>query len=724
MTRAILLAMVGASLLRQQNQAFQMRPNRLNQYFASLTTVKGVGPKIGQAFARLLRGDVLLEARRIDLLLHMPVAVIDRSLQPSVAEAPDGVIVTVKLTIDKHLPPPRNNKRVPYRILAHDETDEITITYFHANGGYLERQMPVGSVRYVSGKMERFNGVPQITHPDHVVDEDSFSSMPFIEPVYPLTAGLSGKVVHKTVQACLEDLDRLPEWQEKALLDREHWPAFHDALDRVHNPIGLSDLDVMSVSRRRIAYDECLASQLALSLVRSNVKKAKGLARRWDGKLKAALIAALPFTLTGSQQQAIAEIEADLAVAERMLRLVQGDVGSGKTMVALMAAADVIESGAQVAMMAPTDLLARQHYQSVKGLCDQVGIRVAVMTGKDSAGVKRQTLAALEQGDIDFLIGTHALFQPSVVFADLGLAIVDEQHRFGVQQRLTLSDKGAATDLLVMTATPIPRTLVLTHYGDMDVSLLTEKPAGRKPIDTRTMSLDRLDELVGRLNTALAKGAKCYWVCPLVEESEVLEVTAAEDRFETLKQVFGNRVELIHGRMSADEKKAAMDHFKDGDAQILVATTVIEVGVDVPEATIMVIEHAERFGLAQLHQLRGRVGRGDKASSCILLFQGPLGNIAKERLSMMRDTEDGFRIAEADLRLRGEGDVLGTKQSGMPGFRVTDAEAHQDLMEMARKEARLIIEMDPGLAGPRGEALRDLLYLFGRDEAIKLLKAG
>ena len=701
-----------------------MRPDRLNSYFASLTTLKGVGPKIGQAFSRLLRGDVLQPSRRIDLLLHMPVAVIDRSLQPSLAEAPDGFIVTLRLTIDKHLPPPRNNKRVPYRVLAHDETGEITLTYFHANGGYLERQMPVGCVRFVSGRLERFNGVPQITHPDHVVDEDDLASMPLIEPVYPLTAGLSGKVVHKTVLACLEEMPPLPEWQEKALLDREHWPAFHEALERIHNPIGLSDIDLLSSARRRIAYDECLASQLALSLVRSNVKKAKGLARQWDGKLKGALIDALPFTLTGSQQQAIAEIEADLALPERMLRLVQGDVGSGKTMVALMAAADVIESGAQAAMMAPTDLLARQHYQSVRSLCETVGIRVAVMTGKDSAAVKRQILQALEKGDIDFLIGTHALFQQSVVFADLGLAIVDEQHRFGVHQRLMLSEKGVATDLLVMTATPIPRTLVLTHYGDMDVSLLTEKPAGRKPIDTRTMSLDRLAELVSRLAAQLEKGAKCYWVCPLVEESELLDATAAEERHESLKAVFGHRVELIHGRMSAEEKKSAMDHFKDGDAQILVATTVIEVGVDVPDATIMVIEHAERFGLAQLHQLRGRVGRGDKASSCILLFQGPLGSVAKERLNMMRETEDGFRIAEADLRLRGEGDVLGTKQSGMPGFRVTDAEAHKDLMEMARKEARLIVEMDPGLQGKRGDSLRDLLYLFGRDEAILLLKAG
>ncbi|WP_114008747.1 ATP-dependent DNA helicase RecG [Cohaesibacter intestini] len=701
-----------------------MRPSHLNSYFASLMSLKGVGPKIAQAFAKLLRGDVLLEARRIDLLLHMPVGVIDRSLQSDLATAPEGAIVTVKVTIDKHLPPPRNNRRVPYRILAHDETDDLTLTYFHAKGGYLEKQLPVGEMRYISGRLERFNGGPQITHPDHVVSEADFATMPLLEPVYPLTAGLSGKVLHKAVQASLDDLESLPEWQDQALMDREKWMPFDEALRRVHLPHDLADLEETSPVRKRLAYDECLANQLALALVRSKVKKSAGIARCWEGKLKAKLLAALPFTLTGSQTEAIADIEADLALPERMLRLVQGDVGSGKTMVALMAAADVIESGSQAAMMAPTDLLARQHYQSVKSLCEAVGIRVAVLTGKDTAATRRDTLSALEKGDIDFLLGTHALFQQTVVFADLGLAIVDEQHRFGVHQRLTLSAKGEATDLLVMTATPIPRTLVLTHYGDMDVSLLTEKPAGRKPIDTRTMNLERLPELVQRLAQAIDQGVKCYWVCPLVEESELLDATAAEDRYATLKQVFGNKVELVHGRMTSDEKRSAMEHFKDGDAQILVATTVIEVGVDVPEATIMVIEHAERFGLAQLHQLRGRVGRGDKASSCILLFKGPLGQVARERLNMMRETEDGFRIAEADLRLRGEGDVLGTKQSGLPGFRLTDPEAHKGLMEMARTEGRLIIETNPDLEGIRGAALRDLLYLFSRDEAIRLLKAG
>ncbi|MCT4657123.1 MAG: ATP-dependent DNA helicase RecG [Cohaesibacter sp.] len=701
-----------------------MRPLYLNQLFASLLGIKGVGPKMSQTFSKLLRGDALLEARRIDLLLHMPHSLIDRSLQPGIAHAPDGGIVTVKVTIDKHMPPPRHNRRVPYRILCHDETDSLTLIFFHAKGGYLERQMPVGEVRYVSGRLERYNGEAQIAHPDHVVSEEDFASLPLIEPVYPLTAGLSSKVVHKTMQVALDDLPVIGEWQDKAWLDKHGWAGFSECLQRVHNPLEVKDVEPIAPARLRLAYDECLASQLALSLVRNSIKKEAGIARRWSGKLAKALTAALPFALTQSQLNSIADIEKDLASPERMLRLVQGDVGSGKTMVALFAAIAVIESGSQTAIMAPTELLARQHLQSIKPLCDAIGVRVTTLTGKDSAGDKKAKLKALKEGDIDLLIGTHALFQGTVEFADLGLAIVDEQHRFGVHQRLMLSSKGQATDLLVMTATPIPRTLVLTYFGDMDVSLLTEKPAGRKPIATRTMSLDRFDELVSGIGRAVQNGAKVYWVCPLVEESDVLDVTSAEDRFASLKNIFGSHVALVHGRMTPDEKKQAMDNFKDGEAQILVATTVIEVGVDVPDATIIVIEHAERFGLAQLHQLRGRVGRGDKASSCILLFKGPLGEVSKARLSIMRETEDGFRIAEEDLRLRGEGDLLGTKQSGMPGFRIAQMEFHQELMEAARDDARLITEKDPGLQSPRGKALRDLLYLFGRDEAILLLKAG
>ncbi len=701
-----------------------MRSTQLNPLFASLRGIKGVGPKLSHAFGKLLRGDENLEARKIDLLLHMPHSLIDRSLQPGLAYAPDGVIVTIRATIDKHLPPPRNNRRVPYRIQAHDETGELTLVFFHAKGSYLEQQMPVGEERYISGRLERFKGEAQIAHPDHVVTEEEFASMALLEPVYPLTAGLSGKVLHRTVIAALEELPELAEWQDGPWLAQNSWSSFHEALQRVHTPLETEDIDPLSKFRQRLAYDECLASQLALSLVRKSVKKEAGVARRWQGKLAEALTAALPFSLTGSQTKAIDDISNDLTTPERMLRLIQGDVGSGKTMVALFAAANVIESGSQAAMMAPTELLARQHLQSIKPLCDAVGIRVASLTGKDGAASKREKLKALKDGDIDFLIGTHALFQDKVEFADLGLAIVDEQHRFGVHQRLMLSSKGRATDLLVMTATPIPRTLVLTYFGDMDVSLLTEKPAGRKPIATRTMSMDRLGELVHGLQRALQTGAKVYWVCPLVEESEVLDVTSAEDRFSSLKEVFGNRVELVHGRMTPDEKSAAMYNFKDGEADILVATTVIEVGVDVPDATIIVIEHAERFGLAQLHQLRGRVGRGDKASSCILLFKGPLGEVSKARLAIMRETEDGFRIAEEDLRLRGEGDLLGTKQSGTPGFKLAQMEIHQQLMEAARDDARLIIENDLALQSPRGQALRNLLYLFGRDEAIQLLKAG
>ncbi|MCV6547173.1 MAG: ATP-dependent DNA helicase RecG [Cohaesibacter sp.] len=701
-----------------------MRSTQLNPFFASLKGIKGVGPKLSLAFGKLLRGDEALEARRIDLLLHMPHSLIDRSLQPGIAHAPDGMIVTIKARIDKHIAPPRNNRRVPYRILAHDETGDVTLVFFHAKGGYLERQIPVGEERYISGRLERYQGEAQIAHPDHVVSEDDFASMALLEPVYPLTAGISGRILHRTMLTALDDVPPLAEWQDGPWLSQNGWPSFQEALQRVHSPLESADIEPVSPYRQRLAYDECLASQLALSLVRKSVKKQAGIARKWSGQLSEVLTKALPFSLTNSQSKAIDDISKDLQQPERMLRLIQGDVGSGKTMVALFAAANVIESGSQAAMMAPTELLARQHLQSIKPLCDAVGIRAESLTGKDSAASRRDKLKALKDGDIDFLIGTHALFQDKVEFADLGLAIVDEQHRFGVHQRLTLSAKGKATDLLVMTATPIPRTLVLTYFGDMDVSLLSEKPAGRKPIATRTMSLDRLDELVHGLHRALQSGAKVYWVCPLVEESEVLDVTSAEDRFASLREAFGSRVALVHGRMTADEKSAAMHHFKDGEADILVATTVIEVGVDVPDATIIVIEHAERFGLAQLHQLRGRVGRGDKASSCILLFKGPLGEVSKARLAIMRETEDGFRIAEEDLRLRGEGDLLGTKQSGTPGFRLAQMEIHQQLMEAARDDARLIIENDPDLKSDRGQALRKLLYLFGRDEAIRLLKAG
>ncbi|TIW09831.1 MAG: ATP-dependent DNA helicase RecG, partial [Mesorhizobium sp.] len=594
----------------------------------------------------------------------------------------------------------------------------------YAHAAYLEKSMPVGEHVVISGRMEWFNGRPTMVHPDHVALAGEAENLPLVEPVYPLTAGLSGKVLRRAIGQALGRLPELPEWQDDAFMRRQTFPPFADALAGIHYPADPIDVAVEGVAWRRLAYDELLAGQVSLALVRARIRRLSGRPLTGDGSVVEKLREALPYSLTPSQEFALAEILADLADPERMLRLLQGDVGSGKTVVALLAMARAVEAGGQAALMAPTEILARQHLATIAPLAQKAGLRTAILTGREKGRERTETLAGLASGEIDIVVGTHALFQESVTFHDLVLAVVDEQHRFGVHQRLAITAKGDAPDMLVMTATPIPRTLVLTAFGDMDVSKLTEKPAGRQPIRTVTLPLERLDELVGRMRDAVADGQKIYWICPLVEESEEVKLMSAEDRFASLKPLFGDQIGLVHGRMKGAEKDEAMRAFKQGETRILIATTVIEVGVDVPDATIMVIEHAERFGLAQLHQLRGRVGRGDKPSSCVLLYKDPLGQTAKRRLSVMRETEDGFLIAEEDLKLRGEGELLGTRQSGTPGFQVARIEAHADLLEAARDDARLILSRDPELQSERGEALRLLLYLFGRDEAVRLLRAG
>ncbi|MGE3626599.1 MAG: ATP-dependent DNA helicase RecG, partial [Hyphomicrobiales bacterium] len=575
-------------------------------------------------------------------------------------------------------------------------------------------------------RVDLYDGHAQMAHPDHVVAPAELASLPLIEPVYPLTAGLSGKVLLKATAQALERVPALPEWQDPAWLARRKWPDFATALRAVHRPASTANLDAGDPARQRLAFDELLANQLALALVRRRMKKAAGRSLRGDGRYREAISAALPYTLTNAQQQALEEIEADMAAPERMLRLLQGDVGSGKTAVALNAMAIAVEAGTQAAMMAPTEVLARQHHATIAPLAERAGLACVLLTGREKGRTREKLLAGLASGETHIAIGTHALFQDDVAFQDLGLAVVDEQHRFGVHQRLALQAKGAAmaADMLVMTATPIPRTLQMTHYGDMDVSRLREKPPGRQPIATRALPLERIGEVTDRLAAAIRDGAQAYWVCPLVEESENLDVAAAEQRHEALRKLFGDRAALIHGRMPAAAKDEIMAGFADGKVAILVATTVIEVGVDVPNATIMVIEHAERFGLSQLHQLRGRVGRGTGKSACMLLYQQPLGETATARLTVMRETEDGFVIAEEDLRLRGGGELLGTRQSGMPAFRLAELPRDGDLLAAARDDARLILGRDPTLTTPRGEALRTLLYLFGRDEAIRLLGAG
>ena len=699
-----------------------MRPPLLNPLFAPVTSLSGVGPKQDKLLRYLL--DRNETPRLVDLLLHMPTNVIDRRSRPKLRDATAGSVVTLALTIDRHQAPRGRFSRAPYLVYASDDTGDVVLTYFRGDRSYLEKQMPVGSKRYVSGTIQMFDGMWQIVHPDKVMDEAAFAKMPVIEPVYPLTEGLMLGSLRRAVALALPKVPQLPEWIDAKVLRNAKFPSLNEALARLHAPQELEDVLPDRPFWQRLAYDELLAGQLALALVRAQLRRPAGVRNAGDGHLRRKIIDALPYALTASQREAAAAIAKDLAQPLRMLRLLQGDVGSGKTVVALLAAAAVAETGKQAALMAPTEILARQHLSTITPLAAQAGLRVAILTGREKGKERKNILARLAAGEIDLLVGTHAVIQDDVAYRSLALAIVDEQHRFGVRERLTLTEKGEAVDVLVLSATPIPRTLVLTYFGDMDISELREKPAGRQPIDTRAVPMDRLEEMIDAVGRALEAGKLVYWICPLVEESEDVPLTDAEQRFKVLQKRFGDRVGLVHGRMKGADKDQVMARFAAHEINVLVATTVVEVGVDVPDATIMVIENAERFGLAQLHQLRGRIGRGREASTCILLYKEPLGEMSKARLRVIRETTDGFQIAEEDLKLRGEGDVLGTRQSGLPGYRIAQPVVHAQLIAQAREQAAAIMRDNPKLNGEQGDALRVLLYLFERDEAIPLLGAG
>ena len=693
-----------------------MRPESLFPLFRPVTTLKGVGARTAVLIEKVAGQHV------VDLLWHLPSDIIDRRYTPKIADAEPDTIATITIRVTQHYKP--NNQRQPYKITAMDDTGAMTLVFFRARADYLLKILPEGEVRVISGKVEKFGDTLQMTHPDHIVTEDDIESLNKVEPVYPLTAGLSLKVLGKTMRAALKVPKALPEWLDPALVNRENWLTWHEALLAVHAPESTKDLSVQTPPHRRLAYDELLANQLALAIVRAQMKRLKGVPLKGDGSLRNKVLTALPFDLTNSQNFTLSEIDADLAADHRMLRLLQGDVGSGKTIVALMAMLSAVEAGGQAVIMAPTEILSRQHMVTISQMAEAAGIQPVLLTGRERGKKRDAILEKLKTGAARLAVGTHALFQDDVEYHDLRVAVIDEQHRFGVHQRLTLAAKGRAVDVLVMTATPIPRTLMLTAYGDMDVSRLTEKPAGRKPIQTVLISNDRLDEVVHAVGRAVKSNARVYWVCPIIEESETSDMAAAELRYDHLKAAFGERVGLVHGRLKGAEKDAVMSAFKDGEIDILVATTVIEVGVDVPEASVMVIEHAERFGLAQLHQLRGRIGRGSEKSTCLLMHVGHLGEIAKARLTTMRETDDGFVIAERDLELRGAGELLGTRQSGLPEFRLANISDHGDLLQIARDDAEVILNIDPELQSTRGQALRHLLYLFERDAAVKNLRSG
>jgi ATP-dependent DNA helicase RecG len=702
-----------------------MRPLLLNPLFAPVTSLSGVGPKQDKLLRYLLGRNET--PRLVDLLLHLPASVIDRRARPKIRDAVPGTVVTLEVTVDRHRPVPGRNPRAPHLVYASDDTAGVVLTYFRAQPGYVEKLLPVGAKRYVSGTLQMFDGIPQIVHPDRVVDEAGFAKLSGIDPVYPLTEGLMLGSLRRAMAQALQKLPQLPEWISPEVIRRCKFPDIAEALHRVHMPVELTDILPDGPFWSRLAFDELLAGQLALALVRAQLRRPAGERHAGDGHLRNKIIDALPYALTASQRKAAAAIADDLRQPVRMLRLLQGDVGSGKTVVALLAAAAVTEVGKQAALMAPTEILARQHIKTITPLAERAGLRVAILTGREKGRERRELLTKLEAGEIDLLVGTHALIQDDVVFKALALAVVDEQHRFGVRERLALTEKGEAVDVLVLSATPIPRTLVLTYFGDMDVSELREKPAGRQPIDTRTVPNNRLDEVIDAVGRALKAGKLVYWICPLVEESEaegIDHLTNATERFERLQKRFGDRVGLVHGQMKGAEKDRVMAQFAAHEIGLLVATTVVEVGVDVPAATIMVIENAERFGLAQLHQLRGRIGRGSEASTCLLLYKEPLNEMSTARLKVIRETTDGFEIAEADLKLRGEGDVLGIRQSGLPGYRIARSDVHAQLITQARDEALRIMKDNSTLKGERGEALRCLLYLFERDEAIPLIGAG
>ena len=693
------------------------RPENLWPLFGALTALDGIGPKAAQFLAQ-----IGVERPR-DLLFTLPTSGVDRQLRHSIRDIVAPGTATVEVEVGLHQP--SRSKGKPYRVIVQDAATSFQLVFFHARADYLQKLLPTGQRRIVSGKVEIFDGIAQMVHPDHVLPLHEAEALPGFEPVYPLTAGVTQKQMWRASRAALDMTPDLAEWIDPALKQREGWPDWHKALEQAHSPEASVDLSSSDPARQRLAYDELFAHQVTLALARASARRGKGRASVGTLALRSKVLAALPYKPTSAQIRAEVEIAADLASPLRMNRLLQGDVGSGKTLVALMALLVAVESGGQGVMMAPTEILARQHLDGLQPLAASAGVVLEILTGRDKGRERDAKLAALARGDIQILVGTHAVFQKDVQFHDLRLAIIDEQHRFGVAQRMELGAKGKAADVLVMTATPIPRSLALAQYGDMDVSVLDEKPPGRTPIQTALVTTGRIAEVVDHLRRAVAEGKQAYWVCPLVEESEVSMLTAAEERFKRLRAALGDGVVgLVHGQLPSAEKDAAMARFVRGETKVLVATTVIEVGVNVPNASIMVVEGAESFGLAQLHQLRGRVGRGAAQSTCLLMYQPPLGETGRRRLEILRQTEDGFRISEEDLAMRGAGDVIGVAQSGLPRFRIADLERQAALMTLAQNDARKLLVDDPALDSARGQAVRTLLWLMEQDKAIRLISVG
>ena len=695
------------------------RPSQLFSLFASTTDLPGIGARLASILNKRIGNTV------IDVLRHLPVGVIDRNITNNVQACENGEMVTIIADIiSADIPPPRTSR--PARFTVSSDGQVFELIFFRAKADYLSRILPIGERRIISGRLDRYDGRMQISHPDYILSLDKRDDMPAMEPVYPLSQGLKPKILRNAIQTGLRRLPGLPEWIDPQLCRRFKWPDYATAMKQAHAPQTIRDISPDSPVRMRLAYDELLANQIALQIIRIKaIRSDAGRSLCSAGKLRAALLAQLPYQMTGAQQRVTDEILRDMHSPTRMLRLLQGDVGSGKTLVAVLAMLEAVENKTQAALLAPTEILARQHYDTISSMLEGHGVEIALLTGQMKAAERNQTLERISSGSCHIVIGTHALLSDTVNFSDLGLAVVDEQHRFGVRQRLILGQKGQHTDVLVMTATPIPRTLAMTAYGDLTTSILDEKPAHRKQIKTALVSQERVDEIIQRLQSAFASQQRAYWICPLVEETDNSDYEAAESRYRLLCKLLPDaNAQLAHGKMKSAERDTAMQLFASGGSQLLVATTVVEVGVDVPQASIIIIEHAERFGLAQLHQLRGRVGRGSAESYCLLLYKSPLNETAKSRLNTMRNHDDGFIIAEEDLRLRGPGEVLGQRQSGLPEFKLADLAVHSELIGIARQQAEQIIQSDPDLSQPESAPYRALLSLFEKDVAVQFLASG
>ncbi|MEM9739403.1 MAG: ATP-dependent DNA helicase RecG [Pseudomonadota bacterium] len=680
-----------------------MRDERLFPLFDTVETLPGIGPKSLEAYKRLTGTGLVW-----DLLLHLPERWMDRGVRNSFDALKAGEIATIQGEV--HSVKAAYNAKAPTRVLLFDGTGFLTLTFFRADGRWLQGQFPIGKQRIVSGRVDEFNGERQITHPDYILDPEKPERPPAVEPIYRLTAGLTNRKVHGAAQHALGCVpDDLPEWGDKHLGAQRGWPDFKTALTALHAPT-VYDLDAIELARQRLAYDEALSREATFALARASRSKRRAPRLALAGMAQRSVVDALPYEPTGAQKRAVNEIAQDLAEAVPMRRMLQGDVGAGKTLVGALAAVQSAASGHQAAFMAPTEVLARQQYSTLSALLSPHGYQVASLTGRDKGSARQATLMGLADGTIQIVAGTHALFQETVHFAKLGLVIVDEQHRFGVADRQRLLEKAISPHMLVMSATPIPRTLAQAVHGDLDVSILDEKPAGRQKVETRVLPDTRIEEVISAVGRAVGRGERAFWICPKVDVDD--DESSAVARHATLADQLSCRVDLVHGRLKPDQKDAALEAFRMGQSGVLVATTVVEVGVDVPEATIMVIERAEGFGLAQLHQLRGRVGRGDRAAYCLLMYRPPLGETAKKRLDTLRQTDDGFAIAEADFELRGPGDVLGLRQAGEIDYAVINLAKDGDLLEIARIDAKAAVTVDSELTGPRGRALSLARALF------------